>query len=66
MKTSGTWLSADIQVQIEPTPIPLIKVELEEQRESNIIKVEIRRNPSQAASETYKVNMYKFDDGQPE
>ena len=42
MNTSGPWFSAEIQDQIEPPPIPLIKMELEEQKGTNIIKVEIR------------------------
>ena len=45
---NGTWLSTDVQSQIEPPPIPLIKAELEEQKATNIIKVNIWRNPSRA------------------
>ena len=64
-KTSGLWLSADIQAQIDPPPTPLIKAELEEQKATNIIKVEIQRNPSQAAPENYKVNTPTLNNGQP-
>ena len=63
---NGTWLSTDVQSQIEPPPIPLIKSELEEQKATKFIKVNIRRTPSQDMSETYKVNIFTFDDGQLE
>ena len=66
MKTSGSSLSADIQVRIEPPSTPLITEELEEQKASNVIRVKIPRNPSQTVSETYKVNVYTFDEVQPE
>ena len=32
----------------------------------HIIKVKVWRNPSQAALETYKINISTFNDGQPE
>ena len=66
MKTSVPWLSADIQARTKPLLTPLIKAYLEEQKASNIIKVKIRRNLSQVTSETYKVNIYTFDDVQLE
>ena len=66
MNTSGPCLSFEIQAQIEPSLMPLIKPKLVEQKETNIIRVKIRRNPSQAASETYKVNISNFKDNQPE
>ena len=60
------WLSADVQACIEPPLIPLTKVKLEELHATNIIKVKIQRNPSQATLETYKMNMSTFNKGQPE
>ena len=66
MNTSAPWLSAEIQALIESPLIPLIKVELEEKKATNITKVNIWRNPSQDALETYKVNISNFDDGKPE
>ena len=63
---NGPWLSADVQARIETPLITLIEADLEEQKATNIIKVEIWRNLSQATLETYKFNMYNFDDGQPE
>ena len=61
-----TWLSADIQAGVEPPPIPLIKLELDDERTIYIIKVKMRRNISLAASKTYNINMNTLDDGQPE
>ena len=66
MNTSGIWLNAEIQAQIEPPPISLIRAKLQEQKATNIIKDEIFRNTSQATSETNKVNRYTFNNGQPE
>ena len=63
MKNIG-WLSDDMQAHIEPPPIPLIKVEVHDDRTAHIIKVKMRRNPSSEASETYNVIMNMFDVGQ--
>ena len=49
---------------MDPTPIPLAKVETEELHATHTIKVNIRRNPSQATLETYKINMSTFDGSQ--
>ena len=54
------WISADVQARTEPPPILLVKVELEEERSRNIIKVKMRRKPTLATSETYNINMYIF------
>ena len=61
-----SWLSADVQARIEPPPIPLIKVELEEERTSKIIRVKIRINPDSSMSETYEFKMARLKNGQPE
>ena len=66
MKTSGPRLSADIQAQIDPPLIPLIKAESEKQKARKTIKVNIWRNSSKATPLTYKVNRYTFEDVQPE
>ena len=55
-----------MQARIEPPPIPLIKLEVDDDCTAHIIKFNMRRNPSSAASEIYNVNMNMFDDGQPE
>ena len=65
MKNAG-WLSADMQAHIEPPPIPIIKLEVNDYRTTHIIKVKMRRNPSAAVSKTYNVNMNMFDDFQLE
>ena len=63
---NGPWLSADVKARIETPLTTLVEADLEEQKATNIIKVDIWRNPSQATLETYKVNMYTFNDVQPE
>ena len=60
------WISTDVQARIEPPPTSLIKVGLEELHATHIIKVKMRKNPSQDISETYNMNMYTFNDKQPE
>ena len=56
------WISSEMQAGIEPTHIPLIKLELDDARTTHIIKVIMRRNPSLAESEMYNGNMNMFDD----
>ena len=59
-------ISTDVQACINTLTIPLIKVWLEEDRVSNIIKVKMWRNPTSAMSETYNINMSTFEDVQQE
>ena len=63
MKNVG-WLSSDMQACIDPPPILLIKLGVDYDRTTHIIKIRI--NPSSVASETYNVNMNTFDYCQPE
>ena len=55
-----------MQARIKPPPIPLVKLELEDERAIHIINVKMQRKPSLEASETYKINMNTFNDGQTE
>ena len=66
MKSIGTWLRADVQAHIEPFTIPLIKLEVDNEHTTNIIKVKIHRNPSSAASEMHNIKINTFNDVQPE
>ena len=59
-------ISADVQADIEPPPIPLIKVELEEEKASDIIRINMRWNPKLSASEMYKLKISTFKNGKPE
>ena len=43
---NGPWISAHVQAHIEPPSIPLIKMGLEEERETYNIKVKMWRNPT--------------------
>ena len=38
---NGGWISTDMQSCIEPPPIPLIKLEVDDDLTTNIIKVKI-------------------------
>ena len=59
------WLSGDMQARIETLTIPLIMLEVDDDRTTHIIIVKMRWNPSSSASETYNVILNTFNDGQP-
>ena len=50
-----------MQALIEPPPIPLINLDVDDDSITHIIKVKMWRNASSAASEMYYVNMNTFD-----
>ena len=60
---NGPWLRADMKAHIEPNPIPMIKLEVEDERTTHIIKVKTQIKPSSEVSETYNINMNKFNGG---
>ena len=66
MKISPPWLSAEFQARIEPPPIPLTKKQPGGVKYYDIIKIKIRRNPANAASERYELKIITFEHGQPE
>ena len=66
MKNYPAWISAEVQARIKPPPIPLIKKDPLEANEYDVIKIKMRRNPSDAASKTYKLKIVTFEHGQPE
>ena len=51
MKNDPVWISAEFQALIETPPIPLIKKEPLKVNKYDIIKIKIRQNPSNTASE---------------
>ena len=55
-----------MQAHIKPPPIPLIKLEVDDDSTNHIMKVNMMINTSSLASETYNVNMNTLDVGQPE
>ena len=50
MNNSIGWLITEFQARIDPPPITWIKKEPPEANEYDIIKIKMRRNPSDAAS----------------
>ena len=66
LRNVGIRINAEIQARIEPPPTPLIKLEVDDDCTTHIIKVNMRRNQLSAASVKYNVNMNTFNDGQPE
>ena len=66
MKNSLGLLSAEVQARIDLPPIPIIKKDPQESNEYDIININMRQNPSDAASEMYKLNIVTFENGQPE
>ena len=55
-----------MQARIETPRVPLVKLKLEDERTTRIIKFKMQRNSSSAASETYNINMTTFNDSKPE
>ena len=54
------WLSLDMQACIDPPPIPIMNLEVDDDRTTHIMKVKMRGNTSSVSSETYNVNMKKW------
>ena len=50
------WISTNVKERINTPLIPLIKAETEEEKSSNIIKVNTRRDLASSASEMYKLH----------
>ena len=65
-KISPVWISAEAQAHIENPPIPIIKNEVDDVSECEIIKNKIHQNLSDSNSETYKLNIEMFEHEQPE
>ena len=65
-KNSPVWLSAEFQARIKHSLILLIKKYPKESNEYDIIKIKMRWNPSDAASEMYKLKIVTFKHSQPE
>ena len=61
MNIFPAWLSAEVQARIEPPPILLINKDPPEANEYEILKINMRQNSSDAALETYKLNIFTFD-----
>ena len=59
------WLSTDVQARIDPPPIPFANMEETEECHTNTIKVNMKRNPESATSETHKRKMKIFENVQP-
>ena len=66
MKISPVRISAEVQARIKPPTIALVMREPNKVNEYDIIKINMRRNPSGADSEMYKLKIVTFEHGQPE
>ena len=66
MKISPFWFSAEVEEKIEPPPILLIKKAPKEVNKYDIINIKVSQNPSDVASETYKLKMINSENGQLE
>ena len=60
------WISADVQARIETPKTPLNKEDIVEEKSRKITKAKMHKNPASDTSETYKLKMAKFKNGQPE
>ena len=66
IQSSPNWMSAEIQAQSEPPPIPLTKEHEEEEFVSHVLKVKMWRNPAWTTSKTYMLKTAVFENGQLE
>ena len=56
------WLSVNSQVHIEPTPIPLLKCDIERKdTKSYYVKVKFCIDPDSATSDMYEYNVALFE-----
>ena len=62
---SPAWLSAELEAQMDSLPIPVMKKEIDDVSDCDTINIKIRRNLSDAESETYELKIVKFDHVQP-
>ena len=60
------WISVDVQVRIDPTPIPLNRALTENVKECDIIMTKIYWDPTSAMSETYKLKNAMSKNGKQE
>ena len=66
MNISPVWMNTYLQARIKQPPIPLINKETDDVSECDIININMRRNPSDAKSETCNLDIVMFEHGQPE
>ena len=59
-------INADIQARIDPPPIPLPKATTGKKEETNIIKINMCRDPTSATSDNYELKVQTFENGKPE
>ena len=64
--SNPNWPSFDFQTRIDPSPITIIKKRKKEEKASNIIRVNMCRNPESAVSKTYELKMATFNHGRTE
>ena len=48
------WNEGKIQVQVEPLPIPLIKIKNDEKSDKYFVNIKFRRNPRSEKSDLYE------------
>ena len=60
------WISVDIQANIDPPQILLIRVVTEKVKYFDIIKIKMLCDPASATSKTYEIKVPTFENGKPE
>ena len=64
--TNPDQLRVDVQACIEPLLIHLNRVVIENKKDCDIIKINMRQYPTSATSETYELKIAVFKNGKPE
>ena len=55
-----------VQIQVYPSPIPLIKIKLDMKSKKDYIKIKLCRNPMLEKSGMYEIKLALFDNGDPD
>ena len=60
------WNTGVVQVQMEPPPIPLIKINPNDNLDKDFVEIKFLRYPTSENSYLYEFKMNLFDNGDPE
>ena len=58
-----TWKTGEVQVQVDPPPIPMIKSKHDDKSYNDFVKLKLRSDPTSEKSELYEFKMALFDNG---
>ena len=60
------WRTGAVQINVDPPPIPRIKIKNDMKAGKYCVKIKLRRDPTSEKSDLYEFKMALFDNGNPE